>query len=78
MKLTASFEGGAMHLHLSAETRAEQTMLGAVINQPQGEDVCAYMDKSLISASIRYDGHWTNKLISNITMSIYQPNKGTQ
>lgn len=75
MKITASFEEGSMHLHLIPETTAEQKMIGAVIDQPQAEQGCAYMDKSLIAASLHYEGHWTNKAIKSVKMSIYSPNK---
>ena len=75
MKLTASFEDGAIHLYLKAETNAEQTMLGAVLNQPQDEQGCGYLDKSLVAASLRYEGHWTNKRIDSVKLSVYKPNE---
>lgn len=74
MKITASFEDGSMHMLLVAETEAEQRMIGAVIDQPQAEQGCAYMDKGLISASLSYEGHFTNQRISRVKMSIYKPN----
>jgi len=75
MKMTASFEDGALHLFLRPETVSEQRMLGAVIDQPQDEDSCRDMDKALISASLSYDSYWSNKRISGVKMSIYRPNK---
>ncbi len=75
MKITASFEEGSLHLHLTPETEAEQRMVGAILDQPQGEEGAAYMDKSLISACLHYEGHWTNKRIRSVKMSIYRPNQ---
>jgi hypothetical protein len=75
MRITASFEDGALHLLLTPETPAEQRMIGAVIDQPQDEESCAYMDKSLIAASVRYDGHWSNKSVSSVRLSVYRPNR---
>lgn len=75
MRLTASFEDGSLSLYLHSETESEQRMIGAVIDQPQGESGAAYMDKSLISASLHYEGHWTNKRISSLKLSVYRPNK---
>jgi hypothetical protein len=75
VKITASFEEGSLHVLLHPENAAEQRMLGAVLDQPQAEQGCAYLDKSLVAASLSYDGHWTNKCISRVMLSIYQPNK---
>lgn len=75
MKITASFEEGSLHVHLHAENIAEQRMLGAVLDQPQADQGCGYLDKSLVSASLSYDGHWTNKCISRVKLSVYRPNK---
>lgn len=75
MKLTASFEDGSLSLHLVPETESEQRMIGAVIDQPQAEQGCAYMDKSLISAALSYESHWSNKRINRLTLSVYRPNK---
>lgn len=74
MKLTVHFEEGSLHLLLKPETEAEQRMVGAVLEQPQAEEGCAYLDKSLVSASLHYDGHWTNKRISSVKVSVYKPN----
>lgn len=75
MKLTANFEDGHLSLNLFPETDAEHRMIGAVIDQPQAEQGCAYLDKNLISASLHYDGHWTNKRINSLKLSVYRPNK---
>jgi len=74
MNITATFEEGVLALLLLPETEAEQRMVGAVIDQPQDESSAAYMDKSLISASLRYDGHWTNKRVSCLKLTVYRPN----
>ena len=74
MNVSAKFEDGKLSLTLVAETDAEQRMIGAVINQPQDEQGCAYLDKSLISAVLRYEGHFTNKRIASVTLSVYKPN----
>lgn len=75
MKITASFEDGSLSLLMTPETESEQRMVGAVIDQPQAEEGCAYLDKSLISATLHYEGHWTNKRIRSVKLSIYRPNK---
>ena len=75
MKLTAAFEEGHLSVTLHPETDSEKRMLGAVIEQPQAVDSCAYMDKNLISASCAYDGHWSSKMLSRVTLNIYRPNK---
>jgi hypothetical protein len=77
LKIHATFEQGALHLHLTPETEAEQRMIGACIDQPQAESGCAYMDKGLISASLHYEGHWSNKRIRSVVMSIYKPNESS-
>lgn len=74
MQVTATFEDGVIALHLIAETEAEQRMIGAVIGQPQGEQGCAYLDKSLVSAALTYEGHWTNKRITGVKLRVYKPN----
>ena len=78
MKLTATFEEGSLHLLLIPETEAEQRMVGAVIDQPQSAEGCAYMDKSLISASLHYEGHFTNQRVRSLKLSVYRPNKTTE
>ena len=77
MKIRASFEEGSLALHLDPETEAEQRMVAAVIDQPQAADGCAYLDKSLISAVLHYEGHWTNKRISSVKLSVFKPNGTT-
>jgi len=74
MKVTAHFEEGSLNLLLELETEAEQRMVGAMIDQPQGPNGAGYMDKSLISASLKYEGHWTNKRIGSLRLSVYRPN----
>lgn len=74
MRLTASFADGFLSLHLEPENEAEQRMIGAVIDQPQAEQGCAYLDKSLIAATLTYDGHWTNKRIKSVQLTVYKPN----
>lgn len=75
MKITASFEEGSLSVVLLPETEAEQRMIGACIEQPQAEQGCGYLDKTLIAASLGYEGHYTNKRISRVKLSIYRPNK---
>ena len=74
MKITATFEDGSLSLLLLPETETEGHMIGAVIYQPQNESSAAYMDKSLISASLHYEGHWTNKQVRSLKLSVYRPN----
>ena len=75
MKVRAEFEDGALHIILSADTPAEQRMIGAVIEQPQDATSCAYMDKTLLSANVRYDGHWSNQTVREVRLSVYRPNR---
>ena len=75
MKLTASFEEGTLTMHLVPETEAEQRMVAAVIEQPQAETGGGYMDKSIISGTYRYEGHYTNRRISSLALTVYKPNK---
>ena len=75
MKVNASFEDGLLSLILLPETLSDQLMIGAIINQPQDESSAAYMDKSLISASLQYHGHWSNKLVTRLTLTVYRPNE---
>lgn len=75
MKLKAVLEDGSLKLILLPETETEQSMIAAVINQPQDESSAAYMDKSLISASLHYDGHWTNRKVTSLTLTVYRPNE---
>lgn len=75
MKLTANFEDGHLSLFLVPETEAEQRMVAACIDQPQAEQGAAYMDKSLISASLHYEGHWTHKRVQSLKLCVYRPNK---
>lgn len=75
MRVTASFEDGTLSLRLEAENESEQRMVGAVIDQPQGQDGCAYLDKELVSAVLHYEGHWTNKRIKSVKLSVFRPNK---
>ncbi len=35
----------------------------------------AYLDKSLISCSLAYEGHWSNKRLTRVSMRVYRPNK---
>ena len=78
MKLSAHFEDGVLSLKLVTESKAEQKMIGALLDQPQADQGSGYLDKSLISASLRYEGHWTNQNISSVTMNIYKPNEDKQ
>lgn len=73
MKLSATFEDGILSLWLEPETEAEQRMVAACIDQPQAESGAAYMDKNLISVSLHYDGHWTNKRVSKLKLTVYKP-----
>jgi len=75
MKLTATFDDGALSLLLLPETESEQCMVGAVIDQPQDDHSAAYMDKSLISASLHYEGHYSNKRVKSLKLTVYRPNK---
>ena len=75
MRVTVTLEDGSLSLLLVPETKAEGHMIGAVIDQPQNESSAAYMDKILISASLHYDGHWTNKQVRSLKLSVYRPNK---
>ena len=76
MKVTATFEDGSLSLLLLPETEAERAMVGAVIDQPQAEsDAAAYMNKDLISVRLHYYGHWTNKKVSSLKLSVNRPNK---
>ena len=72
MNLTATFEVGHLSLLLIPETEAEQRMIGAVIDQPQDVDSGAYMDKSLISATLHYDGHFTNQRVRSLKLSVHK------
>lgn len=74
MKATVIFEEGALHLSLTPETDAEKRMIGAVLEQPQGEEGSAYLDKSLLAASMSYGGHWTARSIERLRLSVYRPN----
>ncbi len=74
MKVTASFEDGVLSMRLVAETEAEQRMVGAILDQPQAEHGCGYLDKSLVSAALAYEGHWTNKRITGVTLRVFKPN----
>lgn len=74
MRITAEFAEGALSIRLHPETEAEQRMIGAVIDQPQEDSGAAYMDKNLMSASLHYEGHWTNKRVSSLKLSVYRPN----
>jgi len=75
MKVSAKFEDGSLALHLVAETEAEQRMIGAVLDQPQAEQGCGYLDKSLVSASLSYEGHYSSKRITGVKLSVFKPNK---
>ena len=75
MRMSAQFEDGHLSLVLEPETEAEQRMVGAVIDQPQGEMGAGYLDKDLISATLHYEGHWTNKIIKRVKLNVYRPNK---
>ena len=73
MKVFVEFEEGVLSMRLEPQTDAEQRMVAAVIEQPVDENVM--LDKSLISAVLRYDGHWTNKRITSLKVCVYQPNR---
>lgn len=75
MKITAAFEDGSLSILLLPETEAEQRMVGAVIDQPQNVDSGTDMDKSLISACLRYEGHYTNQRVKSLKLSVFRPNK---
>ena len=75
MKLSATFEDGVISLILDTATESEERMLGAVIRQPAAQDGSSYLDKDLISCSLRYEGHWTNKRITQIKLCVYKPNE---
>ena len=75
MKVSADFAEGHLSMLLLPETEAEQRMVAAVIEQPTDADSGGYLDKSLISATLRYEGHFTNKRISSLRLNVCRPNK---
>lgn len=73
MRVSARFNERGLELVLQPENDAEKRMIGAVLNQPF-EDTNYHhepeLDAGLVTATIHYEGHWSNKSISSLSLRV--------
>ena len=71
MKVAVTFNGQGLCLLLTPEGDAEKKMVGAVLNAP-GMDRQKEVVGDLVRTEISYDGHWTNKHISQVRVYLHR------
>lgn len=73
MRVSVKFNGNGLQLELLPETDPEKRMVGAVLNQPYSEPKSytnSPVDETLVRAFVTYDGHWSNKMVSGLILSV--------
>lgn len=75
MRVSARFNERGLELVLHADSEPEKKMIGAVLNQPFEDTHYIHapeIDHQLVRVAIEYDGHWSNKTVSSLTLKVHR------